>query len=230
MTALPAHLPGGAQRASRAILRAMFIFAALQCSVAACASNPSCYESGTPAAELRTIFIVQRGWHTGVLIPAADWPDRRWRLLQEFAAVDLLEFGWGDKRFYPAEETTFGMAVRAALWPTPSVIHVVGLDSSRPIDAQANEVVPVRVSAEGLQALTAGIQQEFAGEQPILKDLEVSWAPAPNRFYDAKRAFYFPRMCNWWVAKRLEDAGCPIRPWTVLTARRVIREARSFSR
>jgi uncharacterized protein (TIGR02117 family) len=229
VTAPPAHLLGRADRAVRAILRATFSCAALGCLVTACASNPSCYETGTPAAELRTIFIVQRGWHTGVLIPAADWPNRRWRLLQEFTAVDFLEFGWGDERFYQAEENTVGVAVRAALWPTPSVIHVIGLASNGPTDAQANDIVPVRVSAEGLRALTAGIEREFAGEQPIPNGPEVSWAPAPNRFYDAKRTFYFPRMCNWWVAKRLEDAGCPIRPWTVVAARRVIREARRFS-
>ena len=53
-------------------------------------------------------------------------------------------------------------------------------------------------------------------------------APAPNRFYRAHRSFYFPRMCNWWISRRLEAAGCPIRAWTVVTASRVMREARGF--
>lgn len=216
-------------RASLALLRAIFISAALGCFVTACASNPHCYEPGTAATELRTIFVVKRGWHTGVLVPVADWPNARWSVLEDFSTADLLEFGWGDTRFYQSEENTFAMGVRAALWPTPSVIHVIGLDSTEASDARANEIVPVRVSTGGLRALIAGIEREFAADQPKPTGQKVSWAPDPNRFYDAKGAFYFPRMCNGWVAKRLEDAGCPIRPWTILTAGQVIRNARSFS-
>jgi surface antigen len=54
-------------------------------------------------------------------------------------------------------------------------------------------------------------------------------APSPNRFYKAKRKFYFPRMCNWWVAARLMQAGCSIEPWTVITASRAMSEARECS-
>jgi uncharacterized protein (TIGR02117 family) len=208
--------------------------AVLACTVpgfllTACASNPNCYETGSTRKELRTIYVVQRDWHSGIAVRPADWPDAHWELLREFRTAEFLEFGWGDERFYKADEETSGMTIRAALWPTPSVIHVIGLDTTDPADAQADEIVPVRVSAEGLRALAAGIQREFEGEQPIPNGPQASWAPAPNHFYDAKRAFYFPRMCNWWVAQRLEDAGCPIWPWTVLTAHRVIRAARGFS-
>lgn len=204
------------------------VCAALAWGLSACTSAQPCFEADTPAGALRTIYIVQRGWHTGVAIPVADWPNKQWSVLHEFPNVEHLEFGWGDERFYQAETNTFWMGVRAALLPTPSVIHVVGLTAPETADIQANTVVAVRVSMDGLRALAAGIEREFADEQPIPSGPQVTWAPAPNRFYDAERSFYFPRMCNWWIAKRLRDAGCPIRPWTVVTASRVIREARDF--
>lgn len=210
-------------------LRAMFACAALGLLLTACASSPSCYQMRDASQELHTIFVVQRGWHSGIVVRAADWPNAQWQLLQEFPTAKFLEFGWGDKRFYQAEEETFAMAVRAALWPTPSVIHVVALENTDPTEAHAEHIVPVRVSAEGLRALTAGIELEFASVGPIPGGQQVSWAPAPNRFYDAKSAFHFPRMCNWWVARRLEDAGCPIRTWTVVTAHQVIRWVRGVS-
>lgn len=214
-------------------LRRMLACAALAWTVSACASTQTCYEQGAPSDALHTIFVVQRGWHTGVAIRAADWPDKSWGLLREFPGVRYLEFGWGDERFYQAEKNTFWMGARAALWPTPSVIHVIGIGDATTLEIQANairanDVVPVRVSAEGLRELTAGIEREFEGERPVVAGPEVPWAPAPNRFYKSERSFYFPRMCNWWIARHLEAAGCPIRPWTVVTASHVMRAAERF--
>lgn len=234
MTTSHTHLTGTSLRVSPTALRAICIYIAIACLLLGCTSNPTCYETGTPDSELRTIHIVQRGWHTGILVPAADWPNTQWKLLQDFSSAAFLEFGWGDERFYQAEKTTLGMVARAALWPTPSVIHVIGLNNTQRIEIQADEIVAVRVSAEGLRTMTAGIEFAFAGEQPTPNrsgafGSDVAWAPGPNRFYEAKRPFYFPRMCNWWVARRLEAAGCPIRAWSVVTASRIIREARNFS-
>jgi uncharacterized protein (TIGR02117 family) len=177
---------------------------------------------------MRTIYVVQRGWHTGVVIEVADWPNRDWSLLHDFPNVDYLEFGWGDERFYQAEENTLWMGSRAALWPTSSVIHVIGLSEPITANAQANEIVAVRVSADGLRKLTSGIEEEFTGWRPIPAGPEIASARSPNRFYKAKQSFFFPHMCNWWIATRLQEVGCPIAPWTVVTAPRLIREARGF--
>lgn len=225
-----AHLrdPGSRGPARPMSLLSIILCAALACTLSACASTQTCYQNGTPTSELRTIYIVHRGWHTGVAIAAADWPNQRWSLLREFPSVEHLEFGWGDERFYQEEETTFWMAIRAAFWPTPSVIHVIGFATPRPSNIQADAVVTVQVSAEGLRRMAAGIERESDGAHPTASGPEVPWAPAPNRFYQATRSFYFPRMCNWWIAHRLQDAGCPILPWTVVTASRVVREARGF--
>ena len=91
--------------------------AALACGMSACASNHPCYDEGTPTSALRTIYIVQRGWHTGVAVPVADWPNKQWRVLGEFLNVEHLEFGWGDERFYQAEENTLWLNL--ATW-TPT--------------------------------------------------------------------------------------------------------------
>lgn len=196
---------------------------------AGCSSLHPCNVPDTPAASLHSIQVVRRGWHTGIIIAVADWPDRKWPLLAAFPQEKYLEFGWGDERFYQAEETTPWLASRAALWPTASVIHVIGLRSLAADEVQADDIVEVRVSAAGIAALAASIQREFAGEIPTVSGQPLNMAPMPNRFYEAKRSFYFPRMCNWWTAKRLQDAGCPSQAWSVITASRVMRDARGFS-
>lgn len=179
---------------------------------------------------LRTIYIVRRGWHTGVAVAVSDWPNQAWTVLNDFPRVDYLEFGWGDERFYQAEKNTLWLGSRAALWPTSSVIHVIGLQTPIATNVHADEIVAVRIPLEGVRRLTAAIEEEFAGERPTPPSgSALASAPSPNRFYKSERRFFFPRMCNWWIARRLQNAGCPIQPWSVITASRVIREARGFA-
>jgi hypothetical protein len=190
----------------------------------------ACYDQGERLESLRTIYVVRRGWHTGVVVAKQDWPNREWALLEEFPDSAYLEFGWGDERFYQAEKNTFWLGMRAALWPTSSVVHVIGIREPTADDVRADEIVAVRVPITGLRTLTHAIEREFAGARPVRTGVSASGMPVPNWFYEAKRSFYFPRMCNWWIASRLAEAGCPIRPWSVIAASRVMREAREFAR
>jgi uncharacterized protein (TIGR02117 family) len=198
------------------------------CALPGCATDGTCLDDSTPPELVRSIYIVERGWHTGIAIASADWPDRNWSLLADFPHSEYLEFGWGDELFYQAEPETLWLGIRAALWPTSSVMHVIGV--RRPIaeNFHADEVVEVRVSADALRRMAEAIEREFTERTPTATPVSLSAAPKPNHFYSARRKFFFPRMCNWWIAARLEEANCPIQPWTVVTATRVMREARSF--
>jgi uncharacterized protein (TIGR02117 family) len=204
----------------------LYTLALLLALSAGCSSIGVC-EADARQNPLRTIYVVKRGWHTGIAVAKADWPNRQWPVLSQFPEVDYLEFGWGDARFYQAERETLWLGLRAALWPTSSVVHVIGIRDPIAANADADELVDVTVSRDGLRALSESIEAEFASVSA--RPTTLSAAPAPNRFYDARGRFYFPRMCNWWTASRLHEAGCPITPWTVLTASRVMREAHVFA-
>ncbi len=197
--------------------------------LAGCASNDACYEPGVPEETLRSVYVIKRGWHTGVAVAAADWPNRNWSVLADFPRSRYLEFGWGDARFYQAEEETWWLAVRAAFFSTSSAIHVIGFQDPTPNALIADEVIEVRVSAEGLRQLAQAIEQEFAQSAPAPNGASLEATPKPNEFYEGKRRFFFPRMCNWWTAKRLNEGGCPIAAWSVVSANRILREARGFA-
>jgi hypothetical protein len=199
--------------------------AALTLATSGCTGTRG-YLIEAPAEALRSIYVVRRGWHTGVALPTNEWPNRSWAVLGDFPGVAYLEFGWGDERFYQADSSTFWMGSRAALWPTPSVIHVIGLDEPVPETAQARDIVELRIPADRLQALATAIEKEFAAPEPVPTGSTLRLDPKPNGFYAGRERFYFPRMCNWWTASRLRDAGCDVAPGTVLFASRVIDEAR----
>ena len=209
----------------------LLLFAAmlLAAMFSGCASNDACYEATAPGESLRSVYVVKRAWHTGVAVAAADWPDRDWSVLADFPDSRYLEFGWGDARFYQAEEETWWMAVRAAFFSTSSAVHVIGFDHPTRKALLADEVIEVHLSDEGLSKLAASIAAEFEQTAPVSMGIPLRATPEPNKFYPAKRRFYFPRMCNWWTTKRLQDGGCPVAAWSVLTANRVIREAKGFA-
>jgi len=217
---------------STAVRRRLIAFCAaifLLGSLPGCATSQECHDASTTSEQLRSIYVVRRAQHTGIAIAAADWPNRNWSVLADFAGSDYLEFGWGEARYYQAETETWWMAVRAAVWPNRSVIHVIGVPSPTADNLYAEDLVEVRLSADGLRQMTEAIEREFTQSTPVATPVSLSAFPKPNHFYSARRRFFFPRMCNWWVASRLQEAGCPIAPWSVVTAGRIMREARGFA-
>lgn len=193
--------------------------------LAGCSSAKTCLDPAASDETLHSIYVVRRAQHTGIIIRADDWPTPSF-LINDFPKADYLEFGWGDAEYYQAEKETIWLGSRAALWPTASVIHVIGLTAPLDKNARAEDLVEVRISHAGLLELVDAINAEFAAQTPVGRELQST--PRPNRFYNARRSFFFPRMCNWWTAERLKDAGCPIAAWSVITASRVMREARGF--
>ena len=93
--------------------------------VCACAepqntSSPSC--NSTVA-----IYVVAHDMHTGLVLPRADVPAGLWPESQDFPQADYLEVGWGERDYYQGRDQGLRGTLKAVLWPTPSVLHVVGV-------------------------------------------------------------------------------------------------------
>ena len=73
------------------------------------------------------VYVVSHGWHTGFVIPAPEIQGVIPELEKRFGDIPYIEFGWGDKGFYQATETTLGLTLRAIFWPTESVVHSVAV-------------------------------------------------------------------------------------------------------
>jgi uncharacterized protein (TIGR02117 family) len=196
---------------------------ALACGliVAGCAT-PAAPMFGEPRT--RAIQIVGHGWHTGLAIARADLPED-FPALDAFAAAEQLEFGWGDAAYYPAQQLSVWLGVRALFWPTPSVLHVAAIGGDVPASFPASTIVRIALSAEGLQRLLEFIRAEFVLDPQGQPVAVARGLYGDSHFYRARGKFHFPRTCNWWIARALVAGGVPIEPATAITAGALLSQA-----
>ena len=193
----------------------------------ACVALDACSGARTAADSDRTqvVYVVRRGWHSGVALAAADWPQRDSPLLATFAGARYLEFGWGDAEFYQADQPTSSMGISAVLWPSSTVMEVVPLPAPPPPGAEDFEAVAVRVTNAELRAIVSSLEASFV--QPISPTGKTyRTAGGEARFFRARGKFYLFRMCNRWTSEILQRAGCAVRPRLTMTAGQVIKAAK----
>src|SRR5499426_783871 len=132
------------RRAGRVLLLACALVATILlttgCLTRAANSRPP--TAGEPAT---TLWIVDHGWHTSIVVRRADVDRARWPELGDVSDATLVEVAWGDREFYMATSPTSGLAIRAAIVTSGSVLHVVGLTAVTDYFA-ASEVVAIRLS------------------------------------------------------------------------------------
>jgi uncharacterized protein (TIGR02117 family) len=186
--------------------------------------NPGLYPPA-PGADSVEIFVVNHGYHTGIVLPRAATADIGQRrglaaliaITSRFAAFSSLEVGWGDEGFYRAAPTigavTIPLALRALFWPgNPSVLHVVGLNESPPTVFADSELVSIRLSTDGFASMLALLDATLARtERAELSDLGPGLY-GTSLFYRAVGAFHIFNVCNHWVARLLDAAGVPTSP------------------
>lgn len=181
-----------------------------------------------PGEAVRSVWVVNHGWHTGIVVRRQDVPGGLWPQLRDFADSELVEVGWGDRDFYMAPAGTSGMTLKAALRPGPSVLHVVGFSGPVEHYFAAGEIVELKLSAPGFARLAAFVGDAYAKDEA---GAVVRLGPGqyPNsRFYLARETYHALKTCNTWTAKALRAAGCPITPLYALTAGNVMYQAAAF--
>ena len=180
--------------------------------------------------DVRVVWVVDHGWHTCVVVRAADFPADRWPERADFPGARFLEAAWGDRDFYAAPRGSLALALRAAFVSRGSVLHVVGFRAPVTEYFAGSEVVEVALSRRGFEALVRFIDDAHAradaGRAPRL-------APplyGDGGFYPAGARYSVLTTCNTWIASALRAAGCPITPLWAATAGGVLVQVRPLGR
>lgn len=175
---------------------------------------------------VKSVYVVSHGWHTGIVVNRRDIPEGVWPEHHDFPDSEHLEVGWGDGDYYQAAEPTSGLALKAAFWPTSSVLHLVAFRG--PVEGfhRGSDRIEVRVSARGLEELGRFIQAAYARDE---LGRAIPLGPGQygtSRFYLAREKYFLLNTCNKWIARALRSAGCPVTPLYAVTAGNVMYQAR----
>lgn len=193
-------------------------------ALAACTAQgpaPAPPDAGPPA---HTVYVFGDSWHAGIVIARADLPrDGRLPETADFPRAAFLEFGWGDREYYPEPQPTAGMALRAALVPSPSVMHVAGF--SEPPDRRHPdaEVLAVSLSTAAFDRLVTNIDAAFDRPEGGRAEVVARGLYPESHFYPAHGGFHLFNTCNTWVARQLAAAGVDLSPAGVMTANQLMR-------
>lgn len=177
-----------------------------------------------------SIYIVNHGWHTGLVVNKQLIPDSVWMAKNDFPKAEYLEVGWGDEEFYQAPENTVWMALKAALLPTKSVLHVVGVSESVRAYFPYNEIIKIELTEKGFKKLCTYIDYSFTLDQTGKPVAIGSGLYGNSKFYRAKDKYFITQNCNHWTAYALRTAGCPINPNHAFTAGNLLRQIRKFGK
>ena len=196
----------------------------------ACSSKPYVvkYIEMPDVAGQEKIYIVSHGWHTGIVVSAKIIQNQLPELKERFGDIPFIEFGWGDKDYYQAKETSTGLTINAMLWPTESVIHAVAVPEKAD-KYFANSIVEILcLDGREYSSLLRFISESFYKDE-YGKILELKGGIYGNsQFYKGEGNFYFMNTCNKWTAKGLKSAGMDISPTFKLTAGSVMEYVKEY--
>ncbi|MCI4665467.1 MAG: DUF2459 domain-containing protein [Neomegalonema sp.] len=111
------------------------------------------------------IWLVNHGYHVGLVLSREDLAGLPF--LPHFpSAYRWFEIGWGDDGFYrqaPSRgDVSVSLAAKALLWPTKSVLHVVGLKTTPPTAFAGAKMIRLELDATGRARLRAHIARTVA--------------------------------------------------------------------
>ena len=193
--------------------------AALLAAAVLCLAAPAGQSTGVP------VYVVAKGWHAGLIVPADALNKRLPALRQRFAGAQHYEVGWGDAGFYRAKEVNVGLAMQAMFASQGAVMHVVAVPDvarfTRNSDAATLCLIPDQVDA-----IADAVARSFARDK---HGAVVDAGPGiygDSQFYQATGSYSLLYTCNRWTASVLAAAGLDISPRISLTAGSVLRAAR----
>lgn len=174
------------------------------------------------------VWLAAPGWHTGLVVRRSDIPPELFPERADFPNAEFLEFGWGEREYYQTRESSVWLALKAALVPSPSVLHVVGFRGPPAVYFGSAETLRIELPGPAFRRLVAYLHNSVSrrGAQRA-----ASIGPGlygDSRFYEAKGQFHLFENCNTWAARALQAAGLPAVPSRAVTAGNLRCQARHW--
>ncbi|MGH8363688.1 MAG: DUF2459 domain-containing protein [Gammaproteobacteria bacterium] len=177
--------------------------------------------AGEPHAR---VWVLDSGWHTGLILARVELGPTLTRLLQPAHAAHYLMFGWGNRRFYMSPRPSFGMDI-AALFPSQSVVLIEGCATAPRVCYKPEvQLHTVSVTASGLERLDGYLAASLQTDAHDRLEPLAPGADAGSEFYASGLAYDAFHTCNTWTAEALHAAGVPVTYHGVIFAAQLWRQ------
>jgi len=183
--------------------------------VAACMPTRAPLPEDGPADH--RFWVTSNDWHTRIVVAVADIEDDVLPERADLPPAGWLAIGWGDHEYYPERDPSGLLAVKAALLPSDSVLHLVPM-AAPPRASAGFEVLEIEVGGPGLEAMLRSLDAEIDRGGEPRAPIAAPGLYRESLFYPATGTFHIFNTCNTWTARQLRAAGLPIRAAGVITA------------
>ncbi len=204
----------------------MYFFMAVACC--ACAAPVKDLFPPGDNVSTKSIYLVSHGWHAGIVLRRAHIPADLWPENVDFPYAEFLEVGWGDKQYYQTPDAHFGITLRAALWPTSSVLHIVGFNGAVTAYFPGSEIIKIKLGESDFELLSRYIAASFARDEIGQALLLGRGLYGNSWFYLSRESYHLFNTCNVWTARALRAAGMPITPFSSITVEQLMAQAQTF--
>lgn len=182
----------------------------------------------TPNSACPTVYVIDHGWHTGIVVPARDFAPRPYFREKQFRDWRWLKFGWGDAAFYQTPDAGLGLALRALFTPTDTVMHVVGFNSPPARAYPTRETLALKLSPSGYRKVLSYIKGSFALGEDSRPALSKDSKDGRSAFFKALGSYSILRTCNTWLAEVLVKGGLPLDPDAAARAEDLMAQLRAL--
>ncbi|ACI50601.1 conserved hypothetical protein [Gluconacetobacter diazotrophicus PA1 5] len=181
----------------------------LALSCCAPATPPACGPVGTLSGATVPVYLVDRGWHTEIGIPAAALTGPLGFYRQVFPGARTILFGYGKKTFFTAPATSLEDYLIGP-FPGSAVIQVVALTVAPDQAYGTGPVVILTLKPAQVERLSAFIWGDLASGRDGAPRLVAVGHDPDSLFYAARSRYTLFHTCNGWVAQALGRAGLPV--------------------
>lgn len=151
------------------------------------------------------VWLLGNGFHTSLVFRARDIP-----YLHDITGsrdADEIAIGWGASADYRGPSTPW--TVLQAIYPNHGALHIVPIHGPIARRFPHSDLVLLWLKPQGFSTLVSEIDRSFAITRDHHRILLGRGYFPDSRFYASSERFYFPYVCNEWVAIKLSRAGVP---------------------
>ncbi|ALO16386.1 hypothetical protein L21SP5_02763 [Salinivirga cyanobacteriivorans] len=168
------------------------------------------------------VYIVQAGWHTGIVLQTVDIPLNIFKEAQPYTQYKYLDVSWGEEKYYQIPEPGVFVSMSTILWPTRAVVSMSPYSREIKTYYRQPTIIKINMTEKRYFALCRFLSNAFQ------KDKRGNVIPSTffrdsSGFFLAKRKYSMFRTCNTWVALALKKSGFDISPFMLVTSKQLFR-------